>query len=301
MKRNWVWLLWAGAAAAFAADDPAALQARIDAARAKLDAAAKELAGLYQQDTFHVQVQRPGSQVSLGALLMPRGSGGVNVAGVTPDGPAERGGIAAGDVLVAIDGTPLDGAGGPSIVRLFDALAAVAPGDTVRIDYLRGGERMTTDVIADAPPQLPPPAFTAVSGAPATDVAYGGVTAAGAGVATMAFVGRPDGFSGRAMIAGLELFDLSAELGRYFGVDDGVLVLRAPTDSGLIAGDVLRSINGAAMTASAQCVEALARVAQEVSIEVLRDGAVQLVQYTPQPGAPALLPLPPPPPPTMSQ
>jgi len=87
MKRNWLLLLiWPLAAAAFAADDTAVVR------------------------TFHVRVPPPGSQVSLGAALLPHGASGIAVAAVVPNGPADRAGIAAGDVLLSINGTALDDA-----------------------------------------------------------------------------------------------------------------------------------------------------------------------------------------------
>jgi S1-C subfamily serine protease len=273
MKRNWLLLLiWTLAAAAFAADDTAVVR------------------------TFHIQVPPPGSQVSLGAALLPHGASGIAVAAVVPNGPADRGGIGAGDVLVSINGVALDDAAAePPMARLFDALAEVAAGDSVRIDYLRDGERSTTDVIAD-----PPAASTQHLGAVTTatpNVAFGAVAiAAGPAPNTLAYVGHPAGarsFVGRAMIGGLELYDLNADLGHYFGVESGVLVLSAPQDAGLLAGDVLRSIDGAAVDATAQCMTALAQAKGTVSMEVLRDGAMQIVQYSPPQGGPALLPLPP--------
>src|SRR2546428_3288885 len=44
----------------------------------------------------------------------------------------------------------------------------------------------------------------------------------------------------------LELASLNADLGEYFGTRDGVLVVRAPADSGLPlkGGDVILSIGG---------------------------------------------------------
>jgi S1-C subfamily serine protease len=278
MNRNWVLLLWPLAAAAFAA---AAASAADDATVVQ---------------AFHVRIPSPGSQVSLGVGLLPRGPSGIAVAAIVPDGPADRAGIAVGDILVSINGTALDGAAAePPIARLFNALADVAPGDSVRIDALRDGERLTTDVMADPPPARSQQFGTVSSTAP--NVAFGTVAIAAAPVPnTLAYAGHRAGaraLLGRAMIGGLELFDLNADLGHYFGVESGVLVLSAPQDVGLLAGDVLRSIDGEPVSASARCVGVLARASGAVNVEVLRDGAVQIVQYTPPPGGPALLPLPP--------
>lgn len=56
---------------------------------------------------------------------------------VVPDGGAERAGLAAGDSLVAVDGVPM---------RWFDEFRsafAAHKGDTVRVEFVRNGERMT--------------------------------------------------------------------------------------------------------------------------------------------------------------
>ena len=67
MKKGWLLLVWACAMAAFAADDPQELQTKIDAARARLDAAAHELAQLHQQlgneETFEVAIPGPHARV----------------------------------------------------------------------------------------------------------------------------------------------------------------------------------------------------------------------------------------------
>jgi membrane-associated protease RseP (regulator of RpoE activity) len=115
----------------------------------------------------------PQSRASLGVLLMPGNGEGVAVAGVTPGGAAAEAGIAAGDVLVAINGAPLRDANAPPVAKMFDALKDVAPGDVVRVDYVRGGETQSTEVTAREP--LPAPV-------------------GGFAISTMAFSGGPTGF-----------------------------------------------------------------------------------------------------------
>jgi hypothetical protein len=280
MKNGLVLALWAFAALAFGADAPDDLQARIDAARARLDAAARELAELHKQDTFQVQLPEPGieSRVSFGVLLVPGSKDGVAIAGVTPGGPAAEAGIEAGDVVVTINGTNLrDGMGKPPLARVFDVLKDAAPGDIVRVEYLRNGEMLSADVTAADP--IP---------SPATNVSF----------TTMAFSngpGEPPSFAGRAIIGGLELFDLNEELGHYFGVSDGVLVLSTPPDNGgrgLKPGDVVRAVDGRSIASSAECVTALGGHSGDVAVEVLRDGAATTVQVQGA-GGPALIAMPP--------
>lgn len=64
---------------------------------------------------------------------------GVRLQGVQPGSPAEKAGLAAGDILVNLDGVILD--------NLYDfafALRNHKPGDEIEIVFLRGGERRAT-------------------------------------------------------------------------------------------------------------------------------------------------------------
>jgi hypothetical protein len=70
-KSGLILLLWACTALAFGADDRAALQQKIEAARARLDAAARELAELHRQDAVDLPAPAP-PKASLGVVLMPR-------------------------------------------------------------------------------------------------------------------------------------------------------------------------------------------------------------------------------------
>ena len=282
MKNGLLLALWAFASLAFAADAPEDLQQRIDAARAKLDAAARELAELHRQDTDTFQIALPDieSRVSFGVLLAPGSKEGVAIAGVTPGGPAEEAGIEAGDVIVTVNGISVrDGAGKPPLARVFDVLKDVSPGDMVRVEYLRQGEMLAADVTAADPLPAPP-----------MNVAF----------STMAFSaeGGAPAFAGRAMIGGLDLFDLNEDLGHYFGVSTGVLVLSVPpakdgAKEGLLPGDVVRSIDGRAVASSAECINAMGGRIREMSVEVLRDGAQLVVQTRSSVAAAPLIGLPP--------
>jgi hypothetical protein len=280
MKNALLLLLWACAAFAFG-DDDADLQARIDAARARLDDAARELAQLHKQDTFQIELPNPEDRVSLGVLLSPGGKRGVTIAGVTPDGAAAEAGIRAGDVIVAINGISLRDAGSkPAMARLFDALKEVSPGDVIHADYERNGELESVDVTArdPVPERVPQPV-------------------AGFAMSTMAFNGGPGApptFAARAMIGGLELFQLNEDLGHYFGVSDGVLILSAPPDKeggGPVAGDVVRGVDGKPVASLADFINAAGGRSGDVPIEVQRDGAAVTVHMRSEAFPPAGMPL----------
>ena len=67
---------------------------------------------------------------------------GVRLSDVVADSPAEVAGLAAGDVVVELNGEPVTDLKGYS--RLLKALA---PGDRVLIGYLRGAERREAEAV----------------------------------------------------------------------------------------------------------------------------------------------------------
>ncbi len=66
---------------------------------------------------------------------------GALVAEVSPDSPADEGGIKAGDFIVAVDGKRVD-----SVNELRNAVAAIDPDEEVEIELYRDGEKRTRTV-----------------------------------------------------------------------------------------------------------------------------------------------------------
>lgn len=95
---------------------------------------------------------------------------------------------------------------------------------------------------------------------------------------------------------GLNLASVDKDLGRYFGTDTGVLVLSTgPELAGLQAGDVIRKVDGNAVTTPREAMAALRGKAsgERVAVEYLRDRRAATAQVTvPEP---RVLNLPPPP------
>ena len=96
----------------------------------------------------------------LGVHLDTAEDGGVRIAGVTPEGPAARAGLRAGDVILSFDGQPVDGMEG-----LIERVRAAKAGAAVAVRYQREGEegevRVTlgarpTDVVTVEPPTIVP-------------------------------------------------------------------------------------------------------------------------------------------------
>lgn len=80
----------------------------------------------------------PPRRVSLGTIPdFARESGGVLLSGVMPASPAEKAGLAKGDLLIELAEVPID-----NLADMSAALKSHAPGDTVRVVVLRGAERI---------------------------------------------------------------------------------------------------------------------------------------------------------------
>ena len=166
---------------------------------------------------------------------------GVPVVGVSPGGPAAEAGVVVDDVIVAIEGTDLTGLGPPSPTdRLLEQTSDLSAGQSVALRVLRDGDyhdltvqtRETAPWVVASPrmvmPSMPP--MPAMPSMPSVQVAPG----------FRSFL------SGFAPWADLELLTLTPGLGAYFGVDKGLLVVRAAADGpfGFRDGDVILDISG---------------------------------------------------------
>jgi len=76
--------------------------------------------------------------------------GGFRIQEAMPDSPAEKAGLKADDVVVAIDGREVDTAQDVRIV-----VAAAGAGATLSLDILRGGKKQTVKVTLTRPPDEP--------------------------------------------------------------------------------------------------------------------------------------------------
>jgi S1-C subfamily serine protease len=164
---------------------------------------------------------------------------GVMLAGVTPGGPAEKAGLRTGDVLTSINGTALKPEGDKSSGDiLLDYMDNVRPGDSLKLDYHRNGKNAVAMVTAENPRDflfnLHLPAMPRMSPAPP------------APPMPPMMMGGYRMFLGHGQWRNMQLVPMSPGLGRYFGTDKGLLVLRAPEDSALKLqdGDVILKIGG---------------------------------------------------------
>lgn len=77
---------------------------------------------------------------------------GALIAEVTPDSPAERVGLKAGDIITAVNGTKITTAN-----RLLLAVSQIAPGTEVTVDYLRDGKPETVKATLARRPETDSP------------------------------------------------------------------------------------------------------------------------------------------------
>lgn len=272
----------AAPAAAPAPAAPAApeLEKRIDEARRKLDDAARQLADLHRQMWAHKSGESgKDDRPMLGVLLDDSGgSDGLVLVGVTPEGGAERAGLKAGDRLVAVNGVALDGQGSRRpLDRLGSVLHDLSAGDSVRVAYIRDGQRQEVDVITrprqafmmemldkQLSPLVELEALKHLDAMDPAEIAkhVEALGALGGQLAKRMVVQVP---------GAIELRNVGPELGRYFGVDTGVVVLEAPDQaSGLLPGDVLLSVGGEAVTDADHALELLGASKETIPVTVRR-------------------------------
>ena len=188
---------------------------------------------------------------------------GAKIEGVTPGGPADKAGLKVGDIITKFNGTSLadvkaedEDASGPGR-KLVELARRLEPNDTVRVEFRRGSDtKQATLVAADLGGKFQ----MAMPGPP--EIAWAPMP----GMDHFEMFGSPWG--------DLELVSLNSDLGEYFGTKDGVLVVKAPTDSTLPlkGGDVITSIGGRKPANPSHAMRILRSYekGETVSIEILR-------------------------------
>lgn len=188
---------------------------------------------------------------------------GAKIEGVTPGGPAAKAGLKAGDIITTFNGTALarvkasaEDESGPG-TKLVELAHQLEPGDTVRLEYRRGSDTKQVTLVAED-----------LGGAFRLHMPEPGA------MVMPALPGMGFEFSFGSPWGDLELVSLNSDLGEYFGAKEGVLVVKAPADSGLAlkAGDVILSIGGRKPTSPSHAMRILRsyETGESVSIDILR-------------------------------
>ena len=189
---------------------------------------------------------------------LPRPAG-VYVGEVTEDSPAERAGLLARDIIVALDKQPTE-----KVSAFRNRISLLRPGQRVELDILRHGKKLNVHAV------------------------LGELTAE-----LRADLERPpsDGTQSTDDL-GMSVADLSAQLVQRFGLDphtDGAVVLSVRPGSkadaaGLLPGDVIRLVGQRAVNSVADLDDAIARYApdRDLHLQVQRGNeSVQIILLQP--------------------
>ena len=188
------------------------------------------------------------------ALRLPR-TYGVVVSDVLPGSPAEAAGVHIGDVLAGVDGKAADSL--PLVAFHFYLLET---GDKVRLDILRGNDRLVFNV----PVMEPPRDMDQITGLADTEKNL--VPALG--------------------ILGLEIdkriASMVAELRDPFGIIVAARSAGAGVEVPLNAGDVIRMLNGQPMTTLDRLRSALKALppGAPVALQIQRDQKLLFISFT---------------------
>ncbi|MGD8440551.1 MAG: Do family serine endopeptidase [Holophagae bacterium] len=177
---------------------------------------------------------------------------GALVVEVTPGRAADKGGVEHGDIVVAINGTPI-----ADTRELIDTISAMPPGTKVELTVIRDGKRKKLDVELEERDLLDADREQNL---------------------------EPSSDNDTAERLGISVSELSSQLRGMYGIEDdvdGVVITRVKpvspaADEGLVRGDIIVEANGEAITTT----DAL----QDVVASVPSDGYLRLYIYRPQLG-----------------
>lgn len=197
---------------------------------------------------------------------------GVQVLAVTPGSAASDAGLRAGDLITAINAEGL-GADDAKLAtrKLLDFMQGVEEGDVLDVEYLRDGKVGKVEV-------EPRPADVRVFAFGGNDPRLLHGTAPGVRIGPGGAHGMAEPFVFNWTSNGwgdMELVELNQGLGRYFGTDSGLLVVRAPQSDAfqLQDGDVIQSIDGREPNSVRHAMRILSsyQAGEQLDIEIMRD------------------------------
>ena len=254
-------------------------EARMRAAEARMAEAARQVAELSMRQLPRVErIERviranrgPALGVTVGGSDSDEAVEGVEVLGVTPGGAAQESGLRAGDVITSINGESLTADNGEKATeRLLDFMKGVEEGDELDVEYLRNGKTASV-TITPRPIDARVFAFqfdgenfkmpeVELHTAPEIEIAPGG---------GYVWLGHDGGFGD------MEMVKLTERLGNYFGTDEGLLVVRAPSNEALQLedGDVILNIDGRTPNSVSHALRILGsyQAGEAMEIEIMRD------------------------------
>ena len=196
---------------------------------------------------------------------------GVSILGVSPGSAASDAGLRPGDIVTAVNDESLSAESCEvANMRLLDFMRGVEEGDVLKVEYMRDGKVGSVEV----EPRVVESQFYAWAG---PDGGYEfhvpkmHVSPESVGKFKMGFAFP---WAGSAW-GELELVELNAGLGRYFGTDTGLLVVNAPESDAfeLQEGDVIQSIDGREPKDARHAMRILSsyQAGEELKLGIMRD------------------------------
>lgn len=222
---------------------------------------------------------------------------GARIQSVTPNGPAARAGLRSGDMITSVNRiavtrpiASMSREVSSSGIRLLELMSDFKPGDTLAIEFLRGTQRRNASVICGEEPAMTwrgPDGSFGYSFGPDDPAAAEALRRY-----TVQFEANPEAVEGMyrldsmrvrapmripapiytmgTPLANLELAPMNPGLGKYFGTEEGVLVVNLAPDSrlGLKPGDVVLSVDGRTLMGPAHLVRVLRSYGEGESFKI---------------------------------
>lgn len=260
-----------------AADPPAPgtreqIERQLQRAQERLDQAAREVADLSMKLSNQVSLdmqpwmrhEYPRAMMGINIGMRAPGSSNVNdgvqIVSVSPGGPADIAGLKANDVIVSFGGKELRGETAHSAEQILSALMFDAKAaEPIAVEYRRDGKSLKAQIVPKSFPTF------------LSESMEHGLQGLGEKLSELNLTMRPHDSRG---FGSAELLDLSATLGRYFGTDRGLLVVRAPQDTrlNLQDGDVILDIDGRVPTSTPHALQILNsyREGEKLKLHIMR-------------------------------
>jgi S1-C subfamily serine protease len=248
------------------------IEMQLRQAQEQLDRSAREVAELSMklsaQPWFDIEppttlgIPRVALGINIGGA---RNADGAVIVSVSPGGPADTAGLKVNDVIVSFNGTPLntEAKHAPPRQQLVALMHALKPGTPVTVEYRRDGKMQKAQIV---PENLS--ALVVVDHEVRT---IDGRRTLDDGRLRQLDIGMRRDSSG---FGSVELLSLSPALGKYFGTDKGLLVVRAPRDERLQLqdGDVILDIDGRVPNGSSHASQILNsyRGGEKFTLHVMR-------------------------------
>lgn len=207
---------------------------------------------------------RPVLGITIGSVGKDGPVRGAGVIGVTPGGAADEAGIRSGDIITAINGESLSSSSSSEATEsLIELMSEVEEGEELELDYLRDEKAVSVKLTPE------------VAAERVFDFRFNGpgpmVAPSAPHVRSFAFIGMRGGHG----FGEMEIVELNESLGRYFGTDSGLLIVKAPEDNAykLQDGDVIKSIDGRTPKDLLHAIRILSSYenGETVNLKILRD------------------------------